>query len=117
MVALEKYKSLRLSHDSVHVFIPVTEFTEKQLEVAITADGSNDSFFIKLLPDHVTISCLVPVEKFNDLTADMFTLEAHYDPKMAKSEKKLPVKVIVAPENVQVTRIHPEYVDYIIIEK
>jgi len=30
MVALEKYPSLRLSHDSVHVLIPVTEFIEKE---------------------------------------------------------------------------------------
>jgi hypothetical protein len=33
MVALEKYPLLHLSHDSVHVFIPVTEVPENQSEI------------------------------------------------------------------------------------
>ncbi|MDR0363475.1 MAG: YbbR-like domain-containing protein [Bacteroidales bacterium] len=117
MLALHSLSYARFSTDSIRFIVPLGEVTEKNISVPIVPDFSDSALEIKLIPDQVTISCLVPIKRFSDITPDMFEIIAEFDSSAMQNGNILQLKAQRFPETVEITRIIPETASYILVEK
>lgn len=109
-----KQSHLNLSTASVEMNIPVEQFTESKLSVEVSKLNEPKELEVVLLPNHVTLTFLVPLSKFDKTTEDMFEAVADFANFDLLANQKIQVKVIQSPLYVRNITASPEYVSYII---
>lgn len=99
---------------SVEVQLPVSEFTEKTLEVPVTVINNEKNAHVKLLPSKVRITFLVSLNDFGSITRDSFSAVVDLDNWTKKDYDELPVVLKRSPPFCKVIKMEPEMVDFII---
>lgn len=107
---------LLVSEDSIKIIIPIEQFTEKSFTIPINVNDKTNEFKIKTFPDIVTVSCLVSIKKFNQLSDSMFEATVFYNEQIDKNSSMLPVQIIHSLDYVKISKITPQKVEYIIIK-
>ncbi len=106
---------IRYSSDSVTVKIQVQKYTEAVFSVPVTISGNTQP--LRLFPDQVEISCLVPLNDYHLIETANFAAEVLATPSMLSAGKKLEVRLSRSPANIRSLRIKPDHVEFIIISK
>jgi len=108
---------MRVSTDTVEVFIPVEKYTEAEFIVPIDIlSSSSNKSHIKTFPDRCTITCMVPVKDFRNIDAGLFAVCVSYNPAQIKA-RKLKVELSLSPQRVKILKISPEEVEFILLKK
>lgn len=105
---------LRFSQDSVTVNIPVARYTEAVFDVPVAIDKPGN---IKVFPEKVQVTCLVPMKSFREYSADDFKLIVNTEQSNLQVDRKLKAEVKESPRHVKITRIEPAELEYIILSK
>jgi hypothetical protein len=107
-----------LAYDTreVEIMLPVERHTETSLSVVIEAINLPDGYDMKIFPGTATITCMVPISRFDRLQPNMFRIAVDYDAvtNSAESSPKAKVSLIKAPSYVSDIRFHPQNVDFIV---
>lgn len=98
--------------NEVQVTIPAERFTEGRITLPIKVTGS-DTTDIRIFPSDVVVTYLVPISKFDLVNSEMFVIEIKTD-KEKLLNKKLKVEISHAPNFIEVVRLKPERVEFII---
>lgn len=107
-------KGLRLNPAKVELLIPVEKFTEKEIVVPIKLNNQKDqSLFIRIFPDEVNLTVLVPLSKYSSLSASRIEAVVDYNEE-SSADKKLKVRIINLPDYAILRSTEPENVEYII---
>lgn len=117
MIALERLSDANISADSVYFTIPAGEVTEKNIIVPISTDLADASSQVKLIPDQASLSCLVPIKRFSEITPEMFVVKAKQDTLNNQNGNVMCLQVEKIPESVEVIRTIPETVNYILFDE
>ena len=72
---------------------------------------------LRLFPDQVEVSCLVPLNDYHLVERSNFAAEVLASPSMLAAGKKLEVRLSRSPSNIRLLHIRPDHVEYIIISK
>lgn len=107
---------MRVSSDTVEVFIPVEKYTEATISVPILPKQTSSKFVLKTFPDKCTITCLVPLRDFRSVDADLFSVSVVFDPENIQGTNKLKLELAKSPARVKVLKIVPEEVEFIILK-
>ena len=107
---------LRISRDSIEIFIPVEKYTEATLTVPVIPQQTSTKLAVKTFPDKCAITCLVPLRDFRSVDADLFSVIVTIDPINIPGSKKLKLKLVKSPERVKVLKIVPDEVEFIILK-
>lgn len=107
---------IRLSADTVEVYIPVEKYTEADFTIPIEVKGASSKTLVKTFPDKCTIKCMVPVKDFRSIDASMFAVSVSFDPSLT-SARKLKLKLTHSPQRIKILKISPEEVEFIILKK
>jgi len=107
-------QSIKLIPDEVEVFIPVEKFTEAAIEIPVTGELSNQ-MKIKTFPETVKITYTVSLNNYKRVNSDMFHAVVNYNPEM--EEKILPVVLARKPSFIEVIKIDPAMVEFLVIKK
>jgi len=107
---------MRISADTVEVFIPVEKYTEAEFTVPIEVKGASSKSLVKTFPDKSTITCMVPVKDFRSIDASMFSVYVSFDPAQTKA-RKLKVELKLSPQRIKILKISPSEIEYIILKK
>ncbi len=107
-------KKIRFSENETQISIPVAKFTEGSIELPITTIDSLSDFKIKTYPDKVLVTYLVALNDFKRVNKDMFQMGVYYKNKESSSNKTLKVEVLHQPPFVEIVKIDPDRVEYII---
>ncbi len=105
---------LEFKPNEVEVTIPVEKFTEKVFELPITIVAKKFKKEIRTFPEQVKVIFNVPISRFDELNEVKLKAIVNmdeYDP----TKKKLLVEIIGAPEDLELVRIEPDKVEYIIL--
>lgn len=105
---------LRFSSDSVKITVPVRKFTEAVFDIPVTMEGN---FPVKLFPDKVQVTCMVPMQHFKEISESGFKAVVVTDNIRKGDIRNLQVELKEIPRHVKVTRIKPEQVEFIILSK
>ncbi len=107
---------MRISEDSVQVFIPVGKYTEADFIVPIEVKVASKQTHIKTFPDKCTVTCMVPVKDYRHVNAGMFSASAAFSPGLIKTSK-LKVSLTQWPQRIKILKITPAEVEFIILKK
>ena len=96
------------------VNIPVERFTEKELKIPVEVRNKPKDVNIKLFPSEVKISFLVGLSEFESITSANFSAYVDYDTIINSHSEELDVKIDTKPSYIQMLRISPATVEYLI---
>ncbi|MBW6478488.1 MAG: hypothetical protein K0B37_03600 [Bacteroidales bacterium] len=116
-----KNRQVTFSQNEVEVFLSVEEFTEATVDLAVEIDCSASSDInaedLMLFPDRVNVYYLVALKDVNAITADMFSVRVNCPDTLSPGRFRLEVEIRESPSLVDIIRIRPAEVEYILIKR
>ena len=101
---------------NVRVYVPVSEFTEKSLEVPVKLINNKNYYNVKIFPQKIKITFTVALNKYADMDEHSFEAVADLSAWQIYGAKQLPVKVTVFPPYCKLVSVAPQNVDFIVKE-
>lgn len=96
------------------VKVPVSEFTEKVIELPVTVFNKKGNTEVKLLPSKIKVTFLVPLTHYADITRDDFEAAIDLNDWSKKGYEQLPVILKKTPPFCEILKIEPQIIDFII---
>lgn len=109
----KKYSDVYTDVDKVKIRIPVERFTEASYTVPISFVFRDTSVHAKVYPPTAEITCKIALKDFKGIVAGNFKASVYCE--SLHNQDTLPVIVSSFPENVRISKIKPEYVQYVVI--
>ncbi len=118
-VSLRRHSNRNISivPDKVDVEGMVEQITEKKLEVEITKIGVPDSLLLVLLPQRVSISCIVGLSDFDLISPKDFRITADFTKININSRTAVKLELEEYPAFVHKIKMQPKEADFIIRSK
>ncbi|MFM7015914.1 MAG: hypothetical protein ACKOX3_06245 [Bacteroidota bacterium] len=107
VIAFKKLKNIFIEPTPVTLTIPIEAATEKIIKVPVTCAQSNRQ--LKFIPSEISITCKVPISKFDKTTASSFTANARFN---NNGKSKAVIEITKKPEWTDQVRWSPASVDY-----
>jgi len=101
----------------VSIEIPIEQFTEKIIEIPITAIHVPDSLQLKTFPASVETRFRVVISAFDQIDHTDFRIVVDYNDIETSISQKLKPKIELAPSLIDNPKIQPELVDYLLEHK
>jgi YbbR domain-containing protein len=101
---------------NVRVHVPVSEFTEKTVEVPVKLINNKNYYSINMFPQRVKITFTVALSKYAQTDEHDFEAVADLSFWQDQGYKQLPVKVTQFPSYCKLVRIEPQNLDFIVKE-
>ena len=111
--------SVYLHREYVDVRVPVAEFTQADIElpVHVVCPEELDTAEIRLFPNKVNVSILVALQDYARLNQQLFEATVNC-PQIGESQDgRLEIELETYPAFVDILRIRPPFVEYIILEE
>ncbi|MDB5109129.1 MAG: YbbR-like protein [Mucilaginibacter sp.] len=99
---------------SVKVTVPVSEFTEKTIEVPVKLINNSNYFNVKVFPQKVKVTFATSLNKYTEMDEDLFEAVADLNMWKKYSYSVLPVMLTKLPEFCRIVKIEPKNIDFII---
>ncbi|MCD4694798.1 MAG: hypothetical protein K8S16_01055 [Bacteroidales bacterium] len=109
----DKSGKIKLSRESVDVIINSEKYTESSIVLKLNA--TNSELKVKTFPAEVTVTFLVSLRDFKRIDPAMF--QAVIDLTDKGYDNKLHVKIMEYPSFIDITRIEPEKVEYLVLKQ
>ncbi len=113
---LETLDGITYNINHVDIRIPISQYTEKRIELKITPVNVPSGYELNTIPDAVSLKLLVPVSSYESIIAAQFQVDAPF-PGTQASTNKLLLSVGKKPVFVKVLEIEPASVEYKIKSK
>ena len=117
MLRLEKPQGLPLeySENQTEILLRVEKFTEKAFSLPINIICHETGYSLRVFPETVSVNCLVALKDYKRVDPAMFEASVYCDPTEIHFLSKLRVNITKHPSFVQIIRIDPERVEYILV--
>lgn len=113
-IALKEIKGVDFATKRVNVTIPVETFTEKTVEVPISALGIPDSLRLRAFPGIAKVSFFVGVSHFQYVSANDFTVFVKSEDIDGRVSGEVPLHFRTSQKWISNIRITPEEIDYLL---
>jgi YbbR domain-containing protein len=101
---------------SIRVHIPVSEFTEKTVEVPVKLINNKNYYNVKIFPQKVKITFTVSLGRYSETDEHSFEAVVDLDEWQLHGYNQLPVKVTVFPPFCKLVSVDPQNLDFIVKE-
>ncbi|MDB5116252.1 MAG: YbbR-like protein [Mucilaginibacter sp.] len=99
---------------TVQVNIPVDEFTEKTMQIPVKLVDNNAFFNVKIFPQKVKVTFITSLNRYADITEDLFEAQANLNLWRQYGYNVLPVKITRLPAFCKIVSVEPHNIDFII---
>lgn len=114
-VALDLPVGVKSDHETVKLTIPVEEYTEKRLQLAVLCLDIPSGYALRIFPSMVEVVCDIPLSLFKELTEDELEIQIPFHEfQEYQPTGKLPVRLTKKPSWVVNTVVVPDEVEFII---
>ena len=103
--------AVRCEQDHVEVTVHVEQYTEMDIDVPV---GVTDSLTMRFFPETVKVKCMIPIRDYASVSSASFHVLVD-TARLHRKEPLLPVRLSDCPAHVQVVKIEPEQVEYLIL--
>ena len=116
-VALEEipFPQLSTKTNSVTITQQVVEYAQKKLTIPIETKNFPTSVTLKMIPDKITLVCIVPIAQFSTITAKDFKVICDYADRNTE-ENFLTPKLVEAPKAAKNIELEPKKIDFLIFK-
>ncbi len=94
--------------------IPVGEVTEKIIQVPIRAENYRPYRSVKILPEKVTLTLLVPLDRYAAIQPENFEAVININDWKANNISDLPVLITRSPEYTRIVRMSPQNIQFLL---
>ncbi|MEO6524315.1 MAG: YbbR-like domain-containing protein [Mucilaginibacter sp.] len=101
---------------AVRVHVPISEFTEKTVEVPVKLINNKSYYSVKMFPQKVKITFTVALSKYSVTDEHAFEAVADLSLWQDGGLNQLPVKVTVFPPYCKLVKTEPQNLDFIVKE-
>lgn len=98
----------------IQASIPVDEFTEKVLDLPVKLINNWQGADVKIFPQRVKITIMVALNRYSEMTEDMFEATADLDQWSKNGYSVLPVWITKKPDYCRIVKIEPRNLDFIV---
>jgi len=109
-----KEANLNVYPRTVHVRVPVDEFTEKTIEVPIKLTNNHNFYNVKIFPEKVKVTFTTSLRRYPEMDEDFFEASADLSLWQQRGYSTLPVKLTRQPEYCRIVKIEPRNIDFIV---
>lgn len=115
VLELPEEDMLRLNTAKVRVNLAVEEYTEKSFIVPLTVKNADSK--VRILPDQVTVKCIVGLSKYDNLSADDLELYLNLDESLLrKGVNVAPVAISRMPIFVRNINFYPKAAEFFYVK-
>ena len=112
-IRINPVEGVRFVPDEVEIHIPIKEFTERSIEVPITAINLPENLSVKFFPVRVTASFSVTLENYRLVSADDFEIELNYYEFYANEDGRVSLQLTEQPCVISNVRLSPASVEFL----
>ncbi len=109
------FSELNTKTQNVTVTQTVKEFAQKKLVVPIQLINVPKNITLKIIPERIEITCIVPIEKFGAITAQDFKVVCDYAQRNAEENFLTPTLVTI-PKDAKSAEILHKKIDFLIFK-
>lgn len=113
-IVLPDKRGLKYSHKRVLLQIPVEAFTEKKMQIPVTAVNAPDSLFIRSFPGKVTVKCFVGLSRYNEIGEEDFAAHIDYSNLKGQADGQASVIISCIAPFISDVQVQPKLVDYLV---
>ena len=113
IVNIKQLENVKLSTEKVMLFIPVEKFTEKELILPIEVLNKPEEVQIKLFPSQVSVSVMVGLSEYENITTGNFTASVDFTQATA-GNSVLDVQVEAEPSFLKLLKVSPTSVEFLV---
>ncbi|QIE60723.1 hypothetical protein G5B37_14495 [Rasiella rasia] len=110
------YKDLVTRTTSVTLKQEVMEFAQKKITLPISVENIPANTSIKLIPQRITVTCVMPIEKFNTISEQDFQVVCDYNDRNTE-ENFLSPTLVKVPSYAKSVELSPKKIDFLIFKK
>jgi len=111
---LQEIPELKFVKSRVVVEVPVDKFTETSLNIPISILNIPENVNLKMFPDEIKATFMVPMTKFSEIKAQHFTFNVDFNETDSLNVHKLRVYAGNIPESIHKLNYQPSFIDYIV---
>jgi hypothetical protein len=112
-IPLQDFENITISERRVQVSIPVEQFTEAGVRVALEIVNLPDTLVMKTFPSEITVSYNVTLTDYEKVSPHLFRAIVDYE-NASPDRGRLEVSLVKHPEFISSFRFYPLTVDYLI---
>ncbi|WDF76008.1 YbbR-like domain-containing protein [Mucilaginibacter sp. KACC 22773] len=106
--------NLTIYPKNVQVVVPVDEFTEKTLDIPVKLINNHNYDNVKVFPQKVKVTFTTSLNRYKDMSDDLFEATADLDLWRDHGYSTLPVQLTRFPPFCKIVRVSPANIDFII---
>lgn len=111
---LQKINGVSFNPEAVTVTIPVEEFTDKSLDIAIVIDDIPADYTVRLFPPTAKVTCSVPLSRFAELSEDMFSIRIPFRDLEQNLTGVTAIRLQNKPDWVRSFSLSPDKIEFIL---
>ncbi|RIH64415.1 hypothetical protein D1164_15100 [Mariniphaga sediminis] len=105
--------NIKISPNEVLLHIPVEKFTEKELSLPVQVINMPEGLGLKLFPAQISVLFLVGLSDYENISPTDFRVVVDYQ-KISSGHETLDVAIDVKPPFIQLLKVSPEEVEFLI---
>lgn len=111
-------RELKLGQYEIMVNVPIEKFTEKSFFIPLKIRNAPEADSLSIFPSSISVTCVVGLSKYHDLTADDIEFEADLGTtQLAEGKNTLPISLTKYPDFAQILNYSPKSATFFIIKK
>ena len=113
-IQLQKLPNISYDPEIVTVTIPVEEYTEKTLEIAVECTGIPNEYTVRIFPATIKVVCNIPLSRFKDLSEEQFSIQVPFSELEENISGSIPIELNLKPEWVRSVTLVPDRIEFIL---
>lgn len=113
-VQLQPIDGVTFSTDQVTVSVAVEQFTEKTLDVQVEVTNIPSDYTVRLFPALVKVNAGVPMSRFKDLTAEMFSIKIPFSELEQNLTGNTSIELTDQPDWIRSATLSPSKIEFIL---
>ena len=112
-VAINPVEGIRFVPNEVEIYISVAEFTQRSIEIPITAINLPEHLSVKFFPSRVTVSFSVTLEEYRRISSDDLAIVLDYRNFAANENGRVALALTNQPASILNPRLSPTSVEFL----
>lgn len=110
-------EGIRMNPDEVEFYIPIQEFTERQLEIPITISNQPEDIDVKFFPSKVNVTFAVTLDDYKKITQEDFEIKINFNDLKGLTVDQVELNLTKYPHSIINPHISPNKVEFLFERK
>lgn len=113
-VKIKPVDGVKFVPDEVEIYIPISEFTERKIEIPINAKNVPENMDVKFFPSQAEVTFSVVLDEYKKIAPEDFEIVLNYNEFHNNKNGRVELKLTHSPSSIRNPRIKPESVEFLL---